>query len=195
MPSLCWCTQWHAGCSTSHHPHCHLCQGLTQADHPLQLGKRDCVLQNHHHCNITAQSSSSVLKHAWQHSYLTIKCSMFVYANTHYTTPLEIKFLYLGHRENHCSLKTCCIIYVLIYKKISYFCLKIFQNNTHLFHRPYPNFNTKAVTWRLRSGSYKQQIINICTVTTFSSLLVYSSSNISYKHQQMHSYIIKSPLY
>ena len=136
MPSLCWCTQWNAGCSTSHHPRCHLCQELTQADHPLQLGKRDCVLLNHHHCNITAQYSSSVLKHARQHSYLTTKWSMSVYTKTHYKTPFEIQFLYFGQREIYCIFKTCCIISVSFAQKmlfISYFYLQMFQNNTHLF--------------------------------------------------------------
>ena len=62
-----------------------------------------------------------------QHSYLITKCSMCLYANTHYKIPLQIQFLYLSHRENHCSLKTCCIIYVLIYKKFCSFILKCFK--------------------------------------------------------------------
>jgi hypothetical protein len=94
---------------------------------------------------------------------------MFVYANTLDKTPLEIQFMYLGQREIYSILKTCCIICVLIsWKKllISQFYLFMFQKNTNLFHKPCANLNITVVIWRLRSGSYEQQTINICNVTT-----------------------------
>ena len=97
-----------------------------------------------------------------QHSYLTIKWPMFLHANT----PLEIQFMYLGQREIYCIFKTCYIISVLFEKKKC--CL--FHSKKYSPFSSCANLNIKAVIWRLRSGSYKRHIINICIVTTFSSL-------------------------
>ena len=165
MPSLCWCTQCHAGCSTSHHPRCHLCQSSLKHIIHFSWGRGTVFYRT----TITATSQHNILQlcvetcMACQHSYLTIKWPMSVYTNTCYKTPLEIQFMYLGQREIYCILKTCCITYVLISKNsavyfiiLSFYVPKKYSPFSQVMCQfKYQSGHLKVTVWQLRATGNK----------------------------------------